>query len=74
MQPIITAYNGYQSNLHGDTGPSLGNLPMVGPTIFDMNTVLSGGQDVFGATHVDPPFGTHISEAVAIVKDWMHDR
>jgi hypothetical protein len=44
-------------------------------SITQLNDALSGGHQATPArVDSDPPFGTHIREAVAIVKDWMRDR
>lgn len=54
------------------------NLPAATPSILDLNRIMS--RDGVLATEPEEPiessepFGTHIKEAVAIVKDWAGSR
>lgn len=58
------------------------NLPVDNPTIEDLTRTMSSSLDaarVYGspnpaAEKPEPLFGTHIREAVAIVKDWAKSR
>lgn len=55
------------------------NIPLVSPTIQDLNRVISqrAKADISaseeGTSEQSPLLGSHLKEAVAIVKDWVKD-
>ena len=52
------------------------NMPFGSQTIEDMNkTIFVGGSGASAeGTEDEAFFGTHVKEAIAIVKDWKHDK
>jgi hypothetical protein len=65
-----------QGNSHNASGV---NLPNVTPTAEDLNSIMSYSQNgntgpiQYHEPEPEPLFGTHIREAVDIVRDWMGD-
>jgi hypothetical protein len=75
QQLVITTNNAFQ-NLGSAEFPranSVGNLSIERPTVEQMNAAIGV---VMTRTPIQPDafFGTHVREAVAIVKDWVRPR
>ena len=72
QQNTITTNNALQSISSPTYSRSndIGNLSVEKPTIEQLNAAI-GANAITRNSESDPTFGTHIHEAVAIVKDWV---
>ena len=68
----ITANNSSQNigPLDSDRPNALGNLSVDNPTVEQLNAAFAVNRPAT-ETAPEPFFGTHIREAVAIVRDWV---
>jgi hypothetical protein len=77
MSTTIIVQNGGNASQNFTGNTSGVNMPAGVQTVEDMNRIISGGlvPDLVTADEVEtgepPAFGTHIREAVEIVKDWV---
>ncbi len=75
-QLVITTNNRYQNiGEQAYSRPNtVGNLAVEHPTFEQMNAAIGATEVTAHRSEPDAFFGTHIREAVAIVKDWAKPR
>jgi hypothetical protein len=81
MKQAIECQNSVMQGLGQPGGQSgfVNNLPLQGATVEDFNRTIQCSANSSQSQRVEPmhvndeaPFGTHIREAIAIIKDWRN--